>query len=307
MSNEFYAERLYCESCKISCSKICDWNRHINTKKHAKLTSLSKIEEADEEQCKTYTCTTCDRNFSNYKTHWAHAKKCEYAPKLPDYTTIITQLLSQNNELKNFIIGQSTEHKKETMEIVDKMIKSISITNTNTIVNTTTNNNQNNKFNINVFLNEECKDAMNFDDFIMGIEVTQEDIQNNGRLGFVDGITKIIVDNLNKLAINKRPIHCTDWKREILYIKNDNVWAKATDDNKVTRAIQIISQKSMKTLHSWKMTNPEYKNSYSAFALECMDMQLHSAAAHNRDVYYPKVIKLVAKHVMVDRKPLKNV
>jgi hypothetical protein len=171
----------------------------------------------------------------------------------------------------------------------------------NTIVNNT-NTNSNNKFNINVFLDTECNNAMNFEDFINGIEVSQEDIQNNGRLGFVEGISKIIIDNLNMLSIHKRPIHCTDWKREVMYIKDDNKWTRELDDKKMEDAIQVVSQKSIRILHSWKMSNPDYSNSHSAFAMECIDMQLHSVAGYHREVYYPKVAKLIAKHVLLNRK-----
>jgi hypothetical protein len=153
-----------------------------------------------------------------------------------------------------------------------------------------------------VFLDNECKDAMNFEDFVNGIEVSQDDIQNNGRLGFVDGISKIIMDNLNRLSVHQRPIHCTDWKREVLYIKDDNKWTKETDAKKIRDAIQVVSQKSIRTLHDWKMSNPDYKRGSSDFAMECIDMQLHSVAGYHREVYYPKVAKLVAKHVLIDKK-----
>jgi hypothetical protein len=162
--------------------------------------------------------------------------------------------------------------------------------------------NSNNKFNVNVFLDTECKDAMNFEDFVNGIEVSREDIQNNGRMGFVDGITKIIMDNLNRLSVHQRPIHCTDWKREVLYIKDDNKWTKEMDAKKIRDAIQVVSQKSIRTLHAWKMSNPDYKRGSSDFSMECIGMQLHSVAGEHREVYYPKVAKLVAKHVLVDKK-----
>jgi hypothetical protein len=224
--------------------------------------------------------------------------------------SIIRKLLTDNTELRNFIIEQSktlveqaSEHKKETTEIVNKVL-SISSQPVNVIQNNT---NSNNKFNINVFLNEDCKNAMNFEDFLNGIEVTQEDIQNNGKLGFVNGISKIIMDNLNMLSVHQRPIHCTDWKREVMYIKDDNKWTREIDDKKMEDAIQVVSQKSIRTLHAWKMSNPDYKNSYSAFALECIDMQLHSVAGYHREVYYPKVAKLIARHVLLERKNGTNV
>jgi len=225
-----------------------------------------------------------------------------------EYMAVIHKLLTDNAELRNFVIEQSktlveqaNEHKKETNEIVNKVI-AISSQPTTIINNSSANTNSNNKFNVNVFLDNECKDAMNFEDFVNGIEVSQEDIQNNGRLGFVDGISKIIMDNLNRLSVHQRPIHCTDWKREVLYIKDDNKWTKETDAKKIRDAIQVVSQKSIRTLHAWKMSNPDYKRGSSDFAMECIDMQLHSVAGEKREVYYPKVAKLVARHVLLDKK-----
>ena len=212
----------------------------------------------------------------------------------PDYMTIITQLLNQNNDLKNFILEQATEHKKDTMEIVGKMIETVKPINNNT-----TNNNQ--KFNINVFLNEQCKDAINFADFVKNIEVSREDIQNTGQLGFVNGISKILMDNLKQLSINERPIHCTDLKRETMYIKDEDKWNKEENDTKIKNAIQTVSRKSIQTLIDWKQVNPDYEDGDSEFSQECLSMQRHSVAGDDREVYYPKVARLVAKEVIVDK------
>jgi hypothetical protein len=220
-----------------------------------------------------------------------------------DYMTIILELMKQTNELKNFIIEQAIEqknyaieHKKETMEIINKVIENVkpATTNNNTI---TQNNNQ--KFNINVFLNEQCKDAMNLSDFIKGIEVSREDLENNAQLGFVSGISKIILDNLRQLSVNERPIHCTDLKRETMYIKDDDKWTKETGPAKLNTAIQTITQKSTRTLLDWKKENPDYNDNDSVFSNRCIVIQRNSMAGYDRDTYYPKVIKAIAKEVTV--------
>jgi ribosomal protein S7 len=233
-----------------------------------------------------------------------------------DYMTVISQLLNQNNELKNFIIEQATEHKKETAEIVNKVIEqanehkkdTIEIVNkvienvkpTNNTINGNVNNN-NQKFNINVFLNEQCKDAMNFSDFIKNIEVSREDLENNAQLGFVDGVSKILIESLKQLDRSERPIHCTDIKRETMYIKDEDKWTREEDSSKLNRAIQEVTRKSMISLLDWKEENPDYKDRDSAFSERCIVIQQQSMAAHNRDTYFPKVAKLVAKEVMVDK------
>ena len=252
------------------------------------------------------TCDKCNATYKHKSSLWKHQKTCDIRPtSLPNIvngdmttlTNLVIELVKNNNDLQK----QSTEFQKQSQEFQKQLIDMCKNT-TNTIVNNTSNTNSNNKFNVNVFLDTECKDAMNFEDFVNGIEVSQDDIQNNGRLGFVDGISKIIMDNLNRLSVHQRPIHCTDWKREVLYIKDDNKWTKETDAKKIRDAIQVVSQKSIRTLHAWKMSNPDYKRGSSDFAMECIDMQLHSVAGEKREVYYPKVAKLVAKHVLLDKK-----
>jgi hypothetical protein len=228
---------------------------------------------------------------------------------------IIKQLLTQNNELKNFIIEQTYEHKKETTDILNRVIeqanehkkdtvdiitKVIEQTKPTTTTNHTTNSN-NKAFNINVFLNETCKDAINFSDFVKNIEVTREDLENNAQLGFVNGISKILIDNLRELSVTERPIHCTDVKREIMYVKDDNKWTKDDNKSKLSGAIQTISQKSTKTLLDWKKENPDYQDGDSEFSNRCIVIQRNSMAGYDRDTYYPKVIKAVAKEIIVDK------
>jgi hypothetical protein len=287
-----------CDICDYKCCKQSEWSKHIITRKHLSRTNI------EPNLPPKYVCKRCSREYPARNSLWYHEKKCDY---------VITEEISEDNVSDTNGIGQLTnmivnllksnhELQKQSHEFQKLMIDMCKNNTSNTIVNTTTNTNSNNKFNINVFLNEDCKNAMNFEDFLNGIEVTQEDIQNNGKLGFVNGISKIIMDNLNMLSIHERPIHCTDWKREVMYIKDDNKWTREMDDKKMEDAIQVVSQKSIRTLHAWKMSNPDYRNSYSAFALECIDMQLHSVAGYHREVYYPKVAKLIARHVLLDRK-----
>jgi hypothetical protein len=226
-----------------------------------------------------------------------------------DFMAVISQLLNQNNELKNFIIEQATEHKnyiteqatehkKETNEIFNKVLETVKPS-TNTINGNVNNNNQ--KFNINVFLNEQCKDAMNLSDFINKIEVSREDLENNAQLGFVGGISKIFLDNLRQLSINERPIHCTDLKRETMYIKDDDKWTKETGPAKLNTVIQRISQKSTRTLLDWKKVNPDYNDNDSEFSTRCIVIQRNSMAGQDRDTYYSKVIHAVAREVIVNK------
>ena len=315
-----------CEKCDYKCFKTSDWNKHVKTQKHVGKPEVSK---------KVAACELCDYKcckqslMDKHKMTNKHKEKVASIPKttissavdhpqivssengslekLPGlslnyFMSMISQLLNQNNELKNFIIEQASEHKKETREIMNKVIENVkpATTNNNT-VNGNVNNTQTNKFNINVFLNEHCKDAMNLSDFIKNIEVSREDLENNAQLGFVGGISKIFLDNLRQLSINERPIHCTDVKRETMYIKDDDKWTKETGPGKLNLVIQTITQKSTRTLLDWKKENPDYNDHDSEFSTRCIVIQRNSMAGHARDIYYPKVIHAIAREVIVNK------
>jgi hypothetical protein len=322
---------LYCKYCDVNCSKQSDWMRHIETTKHKRAQNFVP------EITPKFECLDCDyiccrkSILARHKLSTKHKLKIannisigstiscgiinlsqtaqsnvtvpEIPPIVPkitpiDFMSAITQLLSQNNELKNFIIEQAQEHKKETTEIVNKVLeiaKTSNTTNNNNITNNTK------AFNINMYLNEQCKDAMNFSDFINGIEVSHEDLENNAQLGFVGGVSKILIDNLKMMNRNERPIHCTDVKRETMYIKDDNKWSKEDNDSKLRSAIQEITRKSISSLMAWKRGNPESDDMDSEFSGRCIVIQQQSMAGYNREVYYPKVIHAIAREVFVSK------
>jgi len=293
--------KFYCETCETGTDNKKDFGKHLATAKHRKKCDLTNIEQNLTDKPPLIVCNNCNTSYKSRVGLWYHLKKCENpnsGTNPPDYTSIISQLLNQNNELKNFIIEQATEHKKETMEIVNKVIENVKPSTTNNTINGNVNNQ---KFNINVFLNEQCKDAMNLSDFINKIEVSREDLENNAQLGFVGGISKIFLDNLRQLSINERPIHCTDIKRETMYIKDDDKWTKETGPAKLNTVIQRISQKSTRTLLDWKKVNPDYNDNDSAFSTRCIVIQRNSMAGHDRDTYYPKVIHAIARETMIDK------
>jgi hypothetical protein len=221
------------------------------------------------------------------------ADNIELRNLIVEQTKITTNKMSETNDTINKVIEQNADMMNKAIEI-----NKTTVTNNNNTVNGNVNN-QTNKFNINVFLNEQCKDAMNLSDFIKGIDVTREDLENNAQLGFVGGISKIFLDNLRQLSVNERPIHCTDLKRETMYIKDDDKWTKETGPAKLNTAILTISQKSARTLLDWKKDNPDYNNHDSEFCTRCIVIQRNSMAGYDRDTYYPKVIKAIAKEVMV--------
>ena len=319
---------LYCEKCDVTCGRPADWKRHISTTKHLraqenvpKITRKFICSDCDYECCKAsilerhklskrhnnrvksnYTTSVLDASSAHVSENSVSSsqKDCSenYAivPDISrmDYMSIISELLKQNNELKNFIIEQANENKKDTIDIINKVIENVKPSN-NTI------NSNNKSFNINLFLNEQCKDAFNFTEFVNNIKISYQDLENNAQLGFVQGISKIFMDNLKQLDISERPIHCTDIKRETMYIKDEDKWTKEVDDSKLQKAIQTVSYKSMGKLMEWKQENPDYQDADSEFSKRCLDMQRQSLAGSEREVYYPKVIHALAKETMVDK------
>ena len=303
--------KFYCENCDFSAVKLCHWKDHNLTKKH-----LYKSQQ--QFPAPEYYCECCDVKCSHIsiltrhkktKKHIKTAEAANISGKAPisesAYLEIISSLIQDNrrtmddnHELRNLIIDQSKTIEKVMVNNTDIMSKAIELCKP---TNTTIVNNNQKSFNINVFLNDQCKDAINFSDFIKNIEITHQDLENNAQLGFVSGISKIFLDNLKQLGVNERPFHCTDTKRETMYIKDEDKWTKEADDSKLQKAIQTVSYRSLGKLQEWKQENPEYQDVNSEFSEKCLDMQRNTIAGRNREVYYPKVIHVLAKETMVDK------
>ena len=278
-----------CEKCNYGCYNKTNFEKHLGTRKHkVDNEKLSKV-------LSKFDCKNCGNSYKYQSGLCKHVKSCQIKPEPLPQQQSVSDITALTNLMMEFI-KNSTDVQKQVLELCKA-----GTTNNNTINGNVTNNNQTNKFNINLFLNEQCKDAMNLSDFINSIDVSREDLENNAQLGFVGGISKIFLDNLRQLSINKRPIHCTDLKRETMYIKDDDKWTKETGHAKLNTVIQRISQKSTRTLLDWKKVNPDYQDHDSAFSNRCIVIQQQSMAGYDRDTYYPKVIRAVAKEVMVDK------
>ncbi len=302
-NSERETSEFVCKKCDYVCSKKQHYKQHCNTAKHKKQFVNSQATENNENS--SLCCENCKKQYVDRSGLWRHKKKC-IVTNNNNNTPIIERLLTDNQELRNFIMEQTRLYTTNMNEIVEKNAEILSkvvetckpINNNN---NTTINNNNNQRFNINVFLNEQCKDAINFSDFVKNIQISYEDLENNAQLGFVNGISKIFMDNLKQLDVNERPIHCTDVKRETMYIKDDNTWTKQADDEKLQKAIQTVSYRSMGKLAEWKNENPEYKDCNSEFSQKCLDIQRQTLAGSERGVYYPKVIHALARETIVER------
>jgi len=284
------AEIFYCRSCDFKCSKKSNFQKHLSTDKHKNRqnTDARPIKNAAAFECE------CGKLYKHRQSLFNHKKKCLEIQPIDSQHVVTDSIIVKKEELdyKELLIqamkqmqDQQQEMKKKD-EMMSQMINKIG---------NTTNNINNTNFNINMFLNEQCKDAINFSDFIERIEISRDDLENNAQLGFVNGMTKILMDNLNQLTLYQRPIHCTDTKRETLYIKDNNKWEKEQSDKKLEGAIQQVSRKSIGSLLQWKQTNPEYENIDSDFSNQCIVIQKQSLAGDKKDTYYPKIIHNIAK------------
>jgi hypothetical protein len=295
------AEKYVCKKCNFICCKKSNFDAHLLTAKHRRIT---KDNGKSPKNAKAYICNDCGSVYKFSSGLSKHRKKCSEVTKEDESNELTTVSEPVSAELMMKVMNQMSEQmttQQHTInelhsemrrkdDLMGQMIDKVGITNNN--INTI---NNNNNVNINMFLNEQCKNAVNFTDFIEGIEVSHDDLENNAELGFVGGISKILMDNLNQLTLYERPIHCTDVKRDTLYIKNDNEWKKEKCLDKMNNAIQAISRKSIGSLMDWKRSNPDYQDLDSEFSNRCLHMQMQSIAGDNRDKLYPKIIKNIAK------------
>jgi hypothetical protein len=273
------AKKFHCEKCDYICSNRYDYNKHLSTRKHLNTTNAT---EKSPKVANNYICSVCSREYKHHSSLWKHSKICsDTVDDNPTLTELVKGLLKSNSELQNQVIELCKTGTHNTI---------------------TTNTNCNNKaFNINLFLNEQCKNAINFHEFMENIEVSREDLMNTGQLGFVGGISKIIMNHLNGLGIHERPIHCTDLKRDVVYIKENNEWNKESDNVKLRSVIQEVSRKSMGTLIDWKKENPDYADGDSRFSQDCLSMQRNSIAGYERETLFPKVIRAINKEIVIDK------
>ena len=325
-----YPYKYTCDFCNYSCKYPSDWVKHMNTIKHNERI-LKRNLDLDSEKIYNFQCFGCDEKFDKqYKLKY-HKKKCCFKASMNypeeiisnisnisynendpmNSTEMVKILIKENQELRNFVIEQTKEHTKEQIKQNANIIELTKTAimnnsgghnnNTNTNTNSHNTNSHNTQFNIQLFLNEKCKDALNLSDFIDNIQVTNEDLENNATNGFVKGISNILIENLRQVSLYERPIHCTDVKRETMYIKEEDEWKKEENTKKMCEAIQEITRKSLLQFQQWKQENPECNDLDSEAGLKYMAISMNSMAGGNRDEYYNKVIKTVAKDTTLEK------
>lgn len=283
----FYAKIFECKSCDFKCSKKSDWNRHLFTAKHLNRINLEQISAKNSG---IFTCVFCSKEYKYRNSLWYHNKKCK--------EPTVAEVFANNNtqQITELMLKMIEQNQDLTHKIVELTKNSVSITNY-------TNVNSNNKFNLNVFLNEECKDALNISDFVSSLVVSVKDLEETARLGYTEGISKIFLNGLLNLSTHSRPIHCSDSKREVLYIKDQDKWEKDNDSNdKIKQAIKSIAYKNMKMIPEWIKEHPDYNDSYSKTNDKYLKIVMNSMSGSTEEEQKKninKIISNIAKETMI--------
>jgi len=288
-----------CKDCHFTCSKKHDWDRHILTRKHVNRTNLEQncVKSA---QHHNYVCNKCNKKYSARNSLWYHEKKCAEDENFNMSNASCEQIIMPQpptNELVMSLLNQNMELQKQIIELCKEK---------NTVINNTTNNTtNNNQFNLQLFLNEQCKDALNLGDFVEQIKLQLSDLDMIGRVGYVEGMSKIFMRNLHALDVFKRPIHCSDLKRETLYIKDKDSWEKENTENvKIKRAIKEIEHKNIKQIPQWREENPSAEDTETKKHLEYQNILLEAmggSTLEDDDKKREKIIRNIAKEVVIDK------
>lgn len=285
-----------CKSCYFRCFKQSDYDRHLATRKHQMLTQ--KMSKNDE---KIYTCN-CGKEYKHRQSLSVHKKTCQQ--KTPDLTPDFMPDLS-DKEIIKLLIKENSEFKNMLLDVVQK-VQPNNTTNNNNINNiNNSNNTTNNNFNLQIYLNETCKDAINLVDFVDSLQVKLKDLEETARLGYSEGVSKIFINGLNELEVNKRPIHCSDAKRETLYIKDENEWMKE-DPNKthLMKAIKKVGHKNILQIFEWQKKYPEFndpKSKQNDKYLKMICNTMSGSTEEEQEKNINKIIKNITKEVIIDK------
>ena len=287
-------DKYSCEKCDYYTCNLYDYKKHINTIKHKSCDkSIFSMDENKKSQEHNFICENCNKKYKDNSGLWRHKKKCNSNNNDQNDKDPI-KIESTDKELINYLIKENQDFKNLILEIVKKD----SYNNCNNI---TTTNSHNKTFNLQFFLNETCKNAMNISDFVDSIKLQLFDLENVAKIGYVEGLSKIIIKNLKALDVTERPVHCSDSKRDTMYVKDEDKWEKESENNhKVLKAIEDIANKNSKMVKEWKIKNPECSSSKS-FKADVYSHIMIQAVCSNNDANNNKILKKLAKEVTIDK------
>jgi hypothetical protein len=302
----------YCEKCDTKTNNKKDYAKHLLTAKHIKPVIVDiTFPQFPPHFSPQHICKKCSKSYKTRGGLWSHLKKCDHivdiaeSAKIPEIieqtpltSTCVNTEFANMSALMLDILNQNTEFKNMLVEQNKTMIELASKSGNNNTVNS------NNNFNLNLFLNDTCKDAINMNDFIQNMQISIGELENVGRQGYVSGISDIILNRIKLMDITKRPLHCTDVKRETMYIRDSNVWNKDSDDNAMLRkSIDQIARKNISKIPEWREQNPNCQNPEHDHYEFYIKMFRNSLGDMGDELVRldTKIIKHITKLVMIDK------
>jgi hypothetical protein len=310
-----------CEICHYNSISKKDYEKHLLTSKHKRLTNVNELLTKNPEQECEFICKNCNKMYMSRVGLWKHSKICLSADNvikkdseklvedsILDNPTkeLILFLVKENSELKNMMIEQQNKMFEQQNKMVEQqnIVLEIAKNGIHNVTNNTTHTNSHNKaFNLNFFLNETCKDAMNITDFVDSIKLQLSDLECVGELGYVEGISNIIVKNLKQLDVTQRPVHCTDKKRETMYIKDEDKWEKDEEKKKLHKVVRKVTCKNQNLIPKFKEKHPDCNTYHSKFSDQYNKIIIESMGGSGDNDYEKeeKIIKNISKQVCIDK------
>jgi len=301
-----------CEKCDFKCSKKYGWERHLMTSKHQMETfgDILGAKKGKKEQNDDYICDRCNKIYESRNGLWKHKlkdnclKNNSIIEEKNEVINLYKNTINDKDELIITLLKQNAELIKGQQDMLVKISENgINNNNSNYSHNTTHTNSHNKAFNLQFFLNETCKEAMNIGEFIESIKMELCDLENIGEVGYIEGISNIIVKNLKELDITKRPVHCTDKKRETIYIKDENKWEKDENKTQMHKLIKKVVSKNVKMFAKFKEAHPDCLTYHSKYSEQYNKIIYESMGGKGDDDHEKneKIIKNVLKEVIVDK------
>jgi hypothetical protein len=307
LKNEKKRQQYCCKMCDFNTYKKTDYSRHLTTDKHKQKDNDSVLIDNDMtitiKNEKTFKCV-CGKSYKYDSGYYRHKKKCTKHLNALDTNNHNKKILEkQESIITNELVMELLKDNKEMKQLIVELVKnSIAPANSHNTISYNTNCN-NKTFNLQVFLNETCKDAMNITDFVDSIKLELSDLMKVGEVGYVEGISNIITSNLKALDVTKRPVHCTDKKREIIYIKDEDKWEKDENKSKLTKVINKVSSKNIKLIAEYREKYPECKKSESSLSdkYNKMIIEAMGGSGDNNKEKDEKIIKNISKCTTIEK------
>jgi hypothetical protein len=313
-------KKYHCMECDFSTTRQSNWDIHLATKKHlSKIKGTTNVLKTivieNSVEITKYSCA-CGTSYKHMSSLCKHRKLCEKGsqpssviknmeqtieiaePELAQQTPppitseLIMEFMKQSKDMQNLLIEQNRELQSTIVELSKKQA----------VTNIQNNNITNNNFNLNLFLNEQCKDAINITDFIESIKLTVTDLEATGRLGYVPGISRILINKLKELDVYTRPLHCTDLKRETVYIKDKNSWEKETvEKNKFKNIVKRVAKKNLQQLPAWQAQNPDFVKLDTPENNDFLKISLSSLGSEDEEKDMNKIMRNVLKEIVIEK------